>query len=32
LICSDTANDIYAIGGEVPETIMKGGTADISQI
>jgi hypothetical protein len=32
LICSHTANDIYATGGEVPETIMKGGTADIIQI
>jgi hypothetical protein len=32
LICSHTANDIYATGGEVTETIMKGGTADISQI
>jgi hypothetical protein len=32
LICSHTANDIYATGGEVPETIMKGGTADISHI
>jgi hypothetical protein len=34
LIRSHTANDIYvyATGGEVPETIMKGGTADISQI
>jgi hypothetical protein len=32
LICSHTTNDIYAIGREVPETIMKGGTADISQI
>jgi hypothetical protein len=32
LICSHTANAIYAMGGEVPETIMKGGTADISQI
>ncbi len=32
LICYYTANDIYATGGEVPETIMKGGTADISQI
>ncbi len=32
LICSHTANDIYAVDGEVPETIMKGGTADISQI
>jgi hypothetical protein len=32
LIHSHTANDIYATGGEVPETIMKGGTADISQI
>jgi hypothetical protein len=32
LICSHIANDIYATGGEVPETIMKGGTADISQI
>ncbi len=32
LICSHTANDIYATGGEVPETIMKGGTNDISQI
>jgi hypothetical protein len=32
LICSHTANDIYATGGEVPETIMKGGTADISKI
>ncbi len=27
-----TANDIYAMGGEVPETIVKGGTANISQI
>jgi hypothetical protein len=32
LICFHTANDIYATGKEVPETIMKGGTADISQI
>ena len=32
LICSHTANGIYATGGEVPETIMKKGTADISQI
>jgi hypothetical protein len=32
LICSCTTNDIYATGGEVPETIMKGGAADISQI
>jgi hypothetical protein len=32
LIRSHTANDIYATGGEVPETIIKGGTADISQI
>jgi hypothetical protein len=32
LIRSHTTNDIYATGGEVPETIMKGGTADISQI
>ncbi len=32
LICSHTANDIYATDGEVLETIMKGGTADISQI
>jgi hypothetical protein len=32
LICSYTTNDIYATGGKVPETIMKGGTADISQI
>ncbi len=32
LINSHTANNIYATGGEVPETIMKGGTADISQI
>jgi hypothetical protein len=32
LICSHTANDIYTTGGEAPETIMKGGTADISQI
>jgi hypothetical protein len=32
LIHSHTANDIYATGGKVPETIMKGGTADISQI
>jgi hypothetical protein len=31
-ICSHTANDIYATGGKVSETIMKGGTADISQI
>ncbi len=29
---SHTANDIYATGREVPETIMKGGIADISQI
>jgi hypothetical protein len=29
---SHAANNIYATGGEVPETIMKGGTADISQI
>jgi hypothetical protein len=29
---SHTTNDIYATGGEVPETMMKGGTADISQI
>jgi hypothetical protein len=32
LIRSHTANDIYSTGGEVPETIMKGGIADISQI
>jgi hypothetical protein len=32
LICSHTANDIYATGREAPETIMKGGTADISRI
>jgi hypothetical protein len=32
LIRYHTANDIYATGGEVPETIMKGGTADISHI
>ncbi len=32
MIRSHTANDIYATGGEVPETIIKGGTADISQI
>ncbi len=32
LICSHTTNDIYATGGEVPETILKGGTADISPI
>ncbi len=32
LISSHAANDIYATGGEVPETIMKGGTADTSQI
>jgi hypothetical protein len=32
LICSHTANDIYAIGSKIPETIIKGGTADISQI
>ncbi len=32
LICSNTANDIYVTGGEVPETIMKGGTANISLI
>jgi hypothetical protein len=32
LIHSHTANDIYATGREAPETIMKGGTADISQI
>jgi hypothetical protein len=32
LICSHTANDIYATGKDIPETIMKGGTTDISQI
>jgi hypothetical protein len=32
LICYHTANDIHGTGGEVPETIMKGGTSDISQI
>jgi hypothetical protein len=32
LICSHTADDIFATGGEILETIMKGGTADISQI
>jgi hypothetical protein len=32
LICSHTANDTYATGGEVPGTIIKGGTADISQV
>jgi hypothetical protein len=32
LIGSHMANDIYATGREVPETIMKEGTADISQI
>ncbi len=32
LIHSHTANYIYSTGGEIPETIMKGGTADISQI
>jgi hypothetical protein len=32
LICPHTTDDIYAMGGEVPETIMKGRTADISQI
>jgi hypothetical protein len=32
LIHSHTANDIYATGGEVPETILKGGPADIGQI
>ncbi len=32
LICSHTTNGIYLTGSEVPEIIMKGGTADISQI
>ena len=32
LICSHNANEIFAMVEEVPEPIMKGGTADISQI
>ncbi len=32
LIRSHTTNDTYATGGEVLETIMKGGASDISQI
>jgi hypothetical protein len=32
LICSHTTNDIYATGGEVPETLMKGGTTDMSDL
>ena len=31
-IRSHTANGIYEAGGQVPETIMTGGTADISHI
>ena len=31
-ICSHIANDIYAMVGGVPEIIMGGGTAEISQI
>jgi hypothetical protein len=32
LICSHATNNIYTTWGEAPETIMKGETADISQI
>jgi hypothetical protein len=32
LIRSNTAHDIYELGGEVPETIMSGETSDISQL
>ncbi len=32
LICSCTSNDIYMTNGQVPETIMTGGTANISHI
>jgi hypothetical protein len=32
LVHSDTSNDIYMTNGQVPETIMKGTTADISHI
>ena len=32
LICSNTAHDIYELGGETPETIMSGETPDISQL
>jgi hypothetical protein len=32
LVCSNTSNDIYMTNGQVPETIMKGTTADISHI
>ena len=32
LICSCTTNSIYMTAGEVPNTIMTGDTADISQI
>ncbi|KAL7526268.1 LOW QUALITY PROTEIN: hypothetical protein ACHAXR_003858, partial [Thalassiosira sp. AJA248-18] len=29
-VCSSTAHDLFHLGGEVPETLMKGTTADIS--
>jgi hypothetical protein len=32
LVCSNTSNDIYMTNGQVPETIMKGTTANISHI
>jgi hypothetical protein len=32
LIRSNTAHDIYELGGETPETIMSGETSDISQL
>ena len=32
LICSNSANGIYETNGQVPETIMKGSTADIANI
>jgi hypothetical protein len=32
MIRSNTAHDIYELGGEVPETIMSGETSDISQL
>ncbi|KAL3806892.1 hypothetical protein ACHAXA_009587 [Cyclostephanos tholiformis] len=32
LVCSNTSNDIYMTNGQVPETIMKGTTADISHM
>ena len=32
LVRSNTSNDIFVTNGQVPETIMKGSTADISHI